>query len=230
LTCSALLIALAAAWRVHSSYREAALVSSWPNEIPGNTRLLQLARERGPAVYREHCASCHGVHREGNRAHGAPNLTDNVWLYGNGSITDIETTVLYGIRSGHPKAHHLTDMPAFGRTGQLTNQDIHDVVEYVLSLSKQPHKEAAAQRGQNIFTGAGLCYDCHGEDAYGVSDYGTPPLTGRGGSWLYGGDRATLYKSVYDGRQGLCPAWIGKLSFVDIRALSVYLYEAHRGD
>ena len=229
LACLALLIAVAT-WRLHSAFLEAALVRSWPQEILSNPRLLQFAHERGPVVYREYCASCHGAHREGNRAKGAPNLADNVWLYGNGSITDIETTVLYGIRSGHPKAHNLTDMPAFGRSGQLTQEDIRDLVEYMQSLSRRPHEDAAAQRGQNIFTGAGLCYDCHGSDAYGVSDYGTPPLTGGSGSWLYWGDRAGLYKSLYDGRHGLCPAWIGRLSFVEIRAVSVYLYEASHGD
>jgi len=211
--------------RAHAAYLGDTLVRSRPSEILRDPTLLHFAEGEGPALYREHCASCHGARREGDRARGAPNLADGVWLYGNGAILDIEITVLYGIRSGHPKAHNLTDMPAFGRNGQLSSQDIRDVVEYVRLLSGRPHDEAAAGHGREIFQGAGLCYDCHASDGYGVSDYGTPALTGRGGSWLYGGDPDTLYKSIYDGRHGRCPAWIGKLSFVQIRALSVYLYE-----
>lgn len=208
---------------------EARLVRTWPDEVLMDSALVRFAEARAPSWYGEYCSACHGPKLEGDRARGVPSLADNVWLYGGGSITDIETTILYGIRSGHPKAHNLTDMPAFGRNGQLTIQDIRDVVEYVLLMSGQPHEAAAAERGRSIYHDAGVCYDCHAADGYGISDYGTPALTGRGGSWIYGGDRATLYQSVYDGRHGLCPAWIGKLSFVQIRALSVYLYEvSHR--
>ena len=134
--------------RAHAAYLGETLVRSRPSEILRNATLLHFAEREGPALYREHCASCHGARREGDRARGAPNLADGVWLYGNGAILYIEITVLYGIRSGHPKAHNLTDMPAFGRSGQLTSQDIRDVVEYVLLLSGRPHDEAAAGHGR----------------------------------------------------------------------------------
>jgi cytochrome c oxidase cbb3-type subunit 3 len=41
------------------------------------------------------CAACHGVDGRGNPALGAPNLFDNVWLYG-GDITSVVTTVRDG--------------------------------------------------------------------------------------------------------------------------------------
>jgi cytochrome c oxidase cbb3-type subunit III len=221
----ALILSVAIYYRVQTSHLEARLVRAQPDEVAADPELKKFAQAVAPAVYREHCATCHGANLQGDRSRGAPNLADRVWLYGNGSVSDIETTILYGIRSGHPKAHNLTDMPALGRTGQLTPQDIRDVVELVLKLSGQPRDDTAVGRGRAIFDGAGLCYDCHGGDALGISDYGTPALNGLGGAWLYGGDRDTLYKSVYDGRHGLCPAWIGKLSFVQIRALALYFYE-----
>jgi cytochrome c oxidase cbb3-type subunit III len=40
------------------------------------------AAERGKALYADNCASCHGDAGEGNRAVGAPNLADRVWLHG----------------------------------------------------------------------------------------------------------------------------------------------------
>ena len=48
------------------------------------------------------CAPCHGADARGNPAMGAPNLTDDVWLYG-GSYSDIATTIRQG-RSGEMPA------------------------------------------------------------------------------------------------------------------------------
>lgn len=41
------------------------------------------------------CASCHGANGLGNKALGAPNLTDTTWLHG-GSEAQVMNTVLYG--------------------------------------------------------------------------------------------------------------------------------------
>jgi cytochrome c oxidase cbb3-type subunit 3 len=225
IACVAVVLLGAAIYhQVHASSLEARLVRALPGEIATDPELVEFAQSVAPPVYREHCAVCHGPALGGERARGAPNLADDRWLYGTGTIYEIEQTVLYGIRSGHPKSHNLTDMPGLGRTGQLTQQDVRDVVEYILAISKQPHDATAVERGRAIFAGAGVCYDCHGGDALGISDYGTPALTGLGGAWLYGGERETLYKSVWDGRHGSCPAWVGTLSFVQIRALAVFLH------
>jgi cytochrome c oxidase cbb3-type subunit 3 len=50
------------------------------------------------------CGACHGMDGTGNQLLGAPNLTDNIWLYG-GEPSDIEYTLVNG-RNGN--------MPAFG--------------------------------------------------------------------------------------------------------------------
>lgn len=199
------------------------LLRAQADSLLDNPDLVRFAENQAPVIYEKHCASCHGATLQGDRSKGAPNLADNVWLYGTGSISDIETTILYGIRSGHPKSRNLIDMPALGRTGHLSPQDVEDVVNYLLSLNGQMHDTNASGRGLRIYRGEGACYDCHGADAKGISDYGTPGLTGRGGAWLYGGDKESLRKSVVDGRHGRCPAWIGTLGFVQIRSLSVYL-------
>ncbi len=41
------------------------------------------------------CAACHGTDGKGNPAFGAPDLTDNVWLFG-GSRQDVENSIRYG--------------------------------------------------------------------------------------------------------------------------------------
>ena len=36
---------------------------------------------RGAKIFADNCAVCHGPQGKGNRALGAPNLTDQIWLY-----------------------------------------------------------------------------------------------------------------------------------------------------
>ncbi|PHR66947.1 cytochrome-c oxidase, cbb3-type subunit III [Pseudidiomarina marina] len=70
------------------------------------------------------CAACHGPNGKGNQALGAPNLTDNVWLYG-GSQDAIEETLRNG-RNGV--------MPAWKDI--LGEDKIHVISSYVYGLSQ----------------------------------------------------------------------------------------------
>jgi cytochrome c oxidase cbb3-type subunit 3 len=70
------------------------------------------------------CAACHGADGKGNELIGAPNLTDQIWLYG-GTNKAITETLTYG-RNGV--------MPAFDKT--LGEKKIHLVSAYVYSLSQ----------------------------------------------------------------------------------------------
>ncbi|MEP0354955.1 cytochrome-c oxidase, cbb3-type subunit III [Paraglaciecola sp.] len=70
------------------------------------------------------CAACHGQDGKGNYAFGAPNLTDQTWLYG-GTEKTITETLTYG-RNGV--------MPSFKNT--LGEKKIHLVAAYVYSLSQ----------------------------------------------------------------------------------------------
>jgi cytochrome c oxidase cbb3-type subunit 3 len=51
--------------------------------------------EAGKARFATICAACHGADGRGNVAIGAPNLTDDVWLYG-GTADDIKATLRNG--------------------------------------------------------------------------------------------------------------------------------------
>ncbi len=44
----------------------------------------------GQKIFATTCAACHGADGHGNRAMGAPNLTDAVWLYGSDKATIVE--------------------------------------------------------------------------------------------------------------------------------------------
>ena len=47
--------------------------------------------DRGAAIYGANCASCHGADGKGLREFGAPNLADNIWLYGSDQATLTQT-------------------------------------------------------------------------------------------------------------------------------------------
>jgi len=207
---------------------KAQLLSAPTWTVAENPELVRFAAEQAKPIFAAHCASCHGTDMRGDRTVGAPNLVDADWLYGTGSVFDIERTILFGIRSGNAKARNITDMRAFGQRGLLSDGEIRNVVQYVLKLNRQRYQAEAATEGSKIFAGKGECFDCHGSDARGDADYGAPDLTVN--TWSYGGDPQSLYSTIYFGRHGICPSWLGPLDLEQIRALAVYIYSAsHQG-
>ncbi len=77
------------------------------------------------------CAACHGLDGKGNKALGAPNLTDAYWLHGWG-----EAAIVSAIKNGKNNV-----MPA--QSPKLSTQQIHVVAAYVLSLSQAQAATAA---------------------------------------------------------------------------------------
>jgi cytochrome c oxidase cbb3-type subunit 3 len=61
------------------------------------------AAERGQEKYVQMCAACHGADGTGNHALGAPNLTDNIWLYG-GTRVSVMDSIARG-RNGQMPPH-----------------------------------------------------------------------------------------------------------------------------
>lgn len=189
--------------------------------------LLRFAVRRAQPLYRARCAMCHGENMTGNPALGAPDLTDRVWLYGKGSVFDIERTLLYGIRSGAPQTRNVTDMPAFGVRGLLSPADINNAVQYLLQLNKRPYQADAASEGRQVYERKANCGDCHGADAHGNPDYGAPDLSVN--VWNSGADPASLYRAIYFGQHRVMPGWLGTLSLEQIRELAMYIYSASHG-
>ena len=68
--------------------------------------VLSLSGTKGPAdaiarggkVFADNCAVCHGEKATGNKEVGAPNLTDQIWLYGSdkASVMDVITRARNG--------------------------------------------------------------------------------------------------------------------------------------
>ena len=218
------LIVLAAAgwWAERRADLARRLLATPAAAVASHPDLVAFASAEARPLFEHNCASCHGHAMTGNKAIGAPDLTDRVWVYGKGSVFDLERTILYGIRSGQKKGHDVTEMPAFGERGMLTSAQIDDVVQYLLALNHRPHDSSAAVRGRDVFVGPTSCNDCHAFDAKGDAYYGAPDLTAN--VWMYGGDEQSLRDSIYYGRHGVMPGWRGKLSLEQIRALAVYIH------
>jgi mono/diheme cytochrome c family protein len=80
----------------------------------------------------KNCQSCHGKDAKGTNM--APDLTDDKWLHGDGSLEFIKQIVTNGVSS--PKKHS-SSMPSFKNV--LTDEQINAVAAYVRSRS-QPQR------------------------------------------------------------------------------------------
>jgi cytochrome c oxidase cbb3-type subunit 3 len=97
-------------------------VVAYVQQISGQKADPDLAAA-GQVRFQMVCAACHGMEGKGNPALGAPNLTDQSWIYG-GNPSDIETTIIKG-RNGKMPAHE-----------NILNEDKRRILAaYVLSLS-----------------------------------------------------------------------------------------------
>jgi len=77
-------------------------VTAYVQQLSGQTVDNNLA-SAGKTKFDMLCAACHGVDGKGNVALGAPNLTDDVWLYG-GTAEKVSETIAKG-RNGKMPAH-----------------------------------------------------------------------------------------------------------------------------
>jgi cytochrome c oxidase cbb3-type subunit 3 len=200
------------------------LIADRPVEqVFADEALRPFAQAAGASLFGDNCAQCHRAGGAGG--YGFPSLADNVWLWG-GRLSDIETTLKYGIRSGHEEAR-LSAMPAFGgENGILSTAEIADASEYVLQLSGSPHDAAAATRGAALY--ATNCVSCHGVDGSGDRAQGAPSLKDQ--VWLYGGTREEIITQIAQGRNGVMPSFAQRLRPEQIKALSVYVWTLGGGE
>lgn len=191
-------------------------------EIEADPQLYAFAVAGGKTLFKENCAACHGTGAEGRQ--GYPNLNDDDWLWG-GSLEQIYTTLKYGIRSGHDKAH-MSQMPAFGRDGLLKKEEVGAVADYVLTLSGSSPQQASYEQGKALF--AANCASCHGAEGKGNRELGAPNLTD--GIWLYGGNRAAVVDMVTNAYGGVMPAWEERLSGDAVKQLAIYVHSLGGGE
>jgi len=223
---------------------KAKLVAADLTAIEGDAELKSYAQQAGKSVFINNCAPCHGAGAAGVQGKGYPNLLDNDWLYG-GAVDAIHATITHGVRNTvDPDARNVgLVMPAWSEratgamadmaTVKMTDDQVGQVVNYVLKMSGQTADDAKATAGATLFTEN--CAACHGEDGKGNRDMGAPNLTDA--VWLYGGDEATLTETLNNGRAGVMPAWgytgegvTARLTEDQIRSVAVYVHALGGGE
>lgn len=190
-------------------------------QVKSNPDLYHFAQEAGRTTFADNCATCHGAGGSGNP--GYPNLADDVWLHAQnagGNVNGIEQTIKYGIRSTNPKTLVPANMPHFGKDGLLTDSQINNLTDYVMTLSKIPGADAAsAAQGAKLF--ADNCSSCHGATGTGDPKQGAPNLTDK--DYLYGGNRQAIHNQIFNGNNNVMPTWEARLDPATIKALTIYV-------
>lgn len=187
-------------------------------EIRADESLFNFALASGAANFALNCSQCHGAGAAGN-AGGFPNLNDDAWIWG-GTVEDIYTTLMHGIRYEQDEDTRISDMPAFGRDELLERDQIVDVAWYVRQLSGQEHDAAAAERGAVVYEEQ--CGFCHGESGEGMAEVGAPNLSDA--IWLYGGTHEEIVAQINSPRQGVMPAWGDRLGETTVKQLAVFVH------
>ncbi len=168
----------------------------------------EAALKIGERLYLTYCTACHGSDAGG--VTGFPNLRDNDWQWG-GSPEAIKHTLVHG---------RVAAMPAW--EGPLGGeQGVHEVTQYVLSLSDRPGiDKAAAEKGQAKYMA--FCAGCHMPNGQGMQALGAPNLTDN--IWLYGGHPKQIAESIAKGRNGNMPAHGEFLGEEKIHLLTAYIH------
>jgi len=202
---------------------DAKLAAASLDAIEKTPELLGFARAEGSAVFANNCSPCHGAGGQGSR--GFPNLNADRWLWG-GTLAEIQTTITHGVRWDADADTHASMMPSFGRDGTLKPAEMLATANFVRSLSGLPTDPGAdLALGKRTF--ADNCSPCHGEKGKGNKDMGAPNLTTK--IWLYGSDTAAIVNRITNGGGGVMPAWQGKLSPVEIKAVTVFVHSLGGG-
>lgn len=188
------------------------------DEILASPQMMGFTLSVGKVLFLDNCAACHGAGGQG-RAEMFPNLVDDAWLWG-GSVEQIQETIAKGRRGF---------MPAF--EDALTDGQIEQVAEYVLSLSGHDVDRQMAQAGSELFQGSrGGCHACHSREGTGRTSLGSADLTDSiwtvadvAGQPGLDGRREAVRAVIRNGVQRRMPAWEGRLDPTEIKLLTVYV-------
>ncbi|UFN48631.1 cytochrome-c oxidase, cbb3-type subunit III [Roseomonas sp. OT10] len=202
----------------------ARLRAATPQEIAADPELRDFAMAGGRIAFANNCAACHGAGGQGAPG-GFPSLADDDWLWG-GTLDDIRQTVTHGVRSNESEEQRVSMMPRFLADGVLTAAQVNDVAEAVLAFTGRATDQAAATRGAAVF--AENCASCHGERGEGNRQFGAPRLNDQ--VWLYGGDKASILRSVSYSRGGVMPSWQRRLDPAVVNMLTIYVHSLGGGE
>ncbi len=201
-------------------------VAAMPYEkVSQDAELMQFVNSAGKTLFSDNCAPCHQAGGQGKIGF-SPNLTDDSWMYG-GTYENIHQTIVGG-RHGY--------MPPFKEV--LTDAQVTQLANYVLSLSGEPDDATAASAGNALFhSETAACYYCHGANGKGREVLGSANLTDKIWLWanvpaakLPGAKLDEVKKVIIGGlSRGVMPSWDGRLKPDQIKLLTVYVHDSLGG-
>ena len=160
----------------------------------------------GERLFMNNCAQCHGSDARGSKSF--PNLTDADWLYG-GAPEKILETITLGRNGNMPPMAAAVGSP----------DDVKNLANYVLSLSRSPHDSLRAALGKSHFT---ACAACHGANGKGNPALGAPNLADD--VWLHGYGENAIVVMINNGKTNQMPAQSGKLGSAQLHVLAAYVW------
>lgn len=193
--------------------------------IADDGELLRFAVAGGGSAYKVYCSQCHGSGAQGAQAQGYPNLNDDAWLWG-GTVDQIYTTIAHGVRYEENPDTRYSEMPAFGRDGILSGEQIRNLAHYVRSLSGLAHDRDKAAAAETAYLDN--CAACHGDNGGGNVDLGAPNIADA--VWLYGSETAQIESQIHNPQHGVMPAWEPRLGETTVKQLAVYIHSLGGGE
>ena len=159
---------------------------------------MTVSRSGSPAasVWQGQCSACHAAAGEGNRALGAPALTQLSADY----IARQLDHFVSGVRGAHPEDDAGRRMAL--SVANLSEADIKGLAD-LITTDLPPSQPAAtmngdASRGEDYYVN--ICSACHGGNALGNDALGAPALAGVNDWYL-----KSSYQSYLDGSRGTHP-------------------------
>ncbi len=114
-------------WEAVLGYEGVFNVTAYVQQLAGREADEQVVF-KGKQIFEKNCVICHGVDGKGNKQLGAPNLRDDIWLYG-GSQKRIMESISKG-RNGIMPPH----------LGFLGEAKVHILAAYIYSISQSEKK------------------------------------------------------------------------------------------
>jgi cytochrome c oxidase cbb3-type subunit 3 len=162
----------------------------------------------GFSLFQNYCSQCHGSTAQGAR--GFPNLTDDVWQWGD-TPAAIEQSILLGRNGVMPPLNAV-----FG-----SEEALDEMVRYVQAMPDGMDTSSPAHTQYMQ-----LCIACHGPTGTGMQALGAPSLVDD--NWLYGSSPAEIRKTIVEGRNGVMPAHGDLIGPDRARILAAYVYSLSR--
>ncbi len=209
--------------------KEEKLAALSVDEILKDDDLKTYAVKTSKMLFGDYCAACHGAGGQGNPMF--PVLADDDWLWG-GKPSMIQASIANG---------RVGSMPARGMMGNLTDQEVEDVADYVIALSEGKGNDDSVAAGKAAYA-KGMCLACHGPDGKPMAPAGATNLTDM--IWRFSEDRDEVIKTIKYGvnvkkggayiegtRLAVMPAFKERLPNpdVNIKRLTVYVHSLGGG-